>query len=150
VKVYTPAEIEAALAIVDATRKPDGTPNWSRAARESGVTRPTLKGWQAAREEGDLPVAEHLIDTHKRAIADSFLEKVRRVREAAADRLLELMPTESDMHKVAGAMKLANEAGRLEAGEPTEVSRVESIQRELPERAAIAAAEALKRKGLVN
>jgi transposase-like protein len=135
---YTPEQRTAALTTLEANRG-----NIKKTARETGITPPTLRAW---RDEGKAePSPEKAA-----ALVDSFLEKVRRVREAAANRLLELIPTETDVHKVAGALKIANEAGRLEAGEPTEVSRVESVQRDLPERVARAAAEALKERGFLN
>jgi transposase-like protein len=140
VKVYSREEKIAALATLAANKG-----NLSKTAKDTGITRDSLREW---RDDPALDSTE--VATIKRAVADSFLEKVKRVRELAADRLIELLPLEGDVHKVAGAMKIANEAGRLEAGEPTEVSRVESVQRDLPERVARAAAEALKERGFLN
>ena len=125
-KRYVTAEIEAALAVIAVTRKPDGSPNWTRAAQQSRVCVNTLKKWVA---NPDLNPNDETVTMYKTQLAASFLDSVRKVREAASARMLELIPNETDLHKVAGALKIANDAARLESGEATNRSEVTTVER---------------------
>lgn len=134
-KTYSDGEREAALT----TLKANGG-NLKKTSRETGISLPTLRDWKAGGKVQPDPIkAEEL--------KASFLERVRAVREAASRRMLELIPNETDLHKVAGALKIANEAARLEGGEATQRSEVRNVEED-PERARLAraAAEALERE----
>lgn len=134
-KTYTDAEREAALTVLESNGG-----NLKKTARETGVSLPTLRDWKAGgKAQSDPQKAAEL--------AASFLDRVREVREAATVRMLELIPQETDLHKVAGALKIANDAARLESGEATQRSEVRRVDED-PERARLAraAAEALERE----
>lgn len=98
-KTYSNEQRIAALASLAANGG-----NISKTSRETGVSRITLRGWQAS-ELNDLPE----VATIKKGLVDSYREKLRKARESALDRMLELMPVESDLHKVTGAAKILSE-----------------------------------------
>ena len=132
---YTEQEKEAALTLLEANRG-----NLKKTARETGVSLPTLRDWRAGGKVKPDPIKAAELRT-------SFLEQIREVREAASKRMLELIPAETDLHKVAGALKIANDAARLESGEATQRSEVRTVDED-PERQRLAraAAEALERE----
>lgn len=136
-KKYTDDQRIAALASLAANGG-----NISKTARETGVSRLTLREWQAS-DLSELPEVTAI----KEQLRGSFLEQIREVREAASRRMLELIPEETDLHKVAGALKIANDAARLESGEATQRSEVRTVDED-PERQRLAraAAEALERE----
>lgn len=136
-RTYTDEERIAALATLAAN-----SGNYRKTARETGISRATLENWQDS-ELSNAPI----IATVKAQVQQSFLEQIREVREAASRRMLELIPTETDLHKVAGALKIANDAARLESGEATQRSEVRTLEQD-PERQRLAraAADALNRE----
>ena len=136
-RTYTDDQREAALACLAAN-----SGNYKKTEAETGISRATLRGW-ANGEPGQSPT----IATIKEQLRSSFLEQIREVREAASKRMLELIPAETDLHKVAGALKIANDAARLESGEATQRSEVRTVDED-PERQRLAraAAEALERE----
>lgn len=96
----------------------------SKTSRETKISRDTLRDWRA------LPVSESPeVASIKERLGSSFLDQIREVREAASKRMLELIPSEMDLHKVAGALKIANDAARLEAGEATSRQEVSTVDR---------------------
>ncbi len=93
---YRPEERESLLAALKANGG-----NILRTSREHGVDPKTLRSW---RDQGIHSLPEKAGD-----LAESYLERVRQVREAALTRMLELIPQETDLHKVSGAAKLLSE-----------------------------------------
>lgn len=136
-KTYSDEQRVTALACLAAN-----SGNYRKTSRETGISRATLEQWQDSELANEPIIAE--IKAH---VAASFLASVRQVREAASARMLELIPNEMDLHKVAGALKIANEAARLESGEATNRSEVRHVDED-PERARLAraAADALARE----
>ena len=136
-KTYSDGQRVSALAVLAAN-----SGNYKKTEAETGITRATLRQWQNS-ELSELPI----IITLKSELTASFLDSVRKVRESASARMLELIPNETDLHKVAGALKIANDAARLESGEATNRSEVRHVDED-PERARLAraAADALERE----
>lgn len=134
---YSDEQRVAALAALQANAG-----NYEKTARETGIDKKTLRKWAGTplADSPELPVI-------KQQLTASFLDRVREVREAATARMLELIPQETDLHKVAGALKIANDAARLEGGEATERREVRRVDED-PERARLAraAADALARE----
>ena len=118
-KIYSDGQRVSALAVLAAN-----SGNYKKTESETGISRATLRQWQNS-ELSESPT----IVTLKTELAASFLDSVRKVREAASARMLELIPSETDLHKVAGALKIANDAARLESGEATNRSEVSTVER---------------------
>ncbi|MFT2721695.1 transposase [Deinococcus sp. A31D244] len=78
--------------------------NISQTARQTGVSRDKLREWQASSLQNSPEVA-----SIKKQFQDGYREKLKRAREAALDRMLELLPAENDLHKVTGAAKILSE-----------------------------------------
>jgi transposase-like protein len=93
---------EQKLTILGALAANNG--NISKTARETGVSRDKLREWQASTLQNSPEVA-----SIKKDLSDSYRSKLRRAREAALDRMLELLPDENDLHKVTGAAKILSE-----------------------------------------
>ena len=136
-KTYSDGQRVSALAVLAAN-----SGNYKKTESETRISRATLRQWQNS-ELSESPT----IAIVKSELAASFLDSVRKVREAASARMLELIPNETDLHKVAGALKIANDAARLESGEATNRSEVRHVDED-PERARLAraAADALERE----
>lgn len=96
---YSTAQKLAALAVLAANAG-----NISKTARETGIDRVTLRKWRAS----ELNASPEIIAL-KNAFADAYREKLARAREASLDRMLELIPHETDLHKVTGAVKILSE-----------------------------------------
>jgi transposase-like protein len=116
---YTDDQRIAALGLLSANAG-----NYEKTAREAKVDKKTLRKWAATplSDSPELPVI-------KAQLTASFLDSVKQVREAASRRMLELIPKEMDLHKVAGALKISNDAARLEAGEATSRQEVSTVER---------------------
>ncbi len=110
--------------------------NIAKTARETGISRMTLREWQGS-ELNDLPE----VATVKQQLIGSFIEKAKTARELILDRLVQLAPEEKDMFKLAGAFKIVNDAARLESGEATTRNEVRRVDED-PERARLARAAA--------
>lgn len=136
-KTYTDDQRIAALAALASNGG-----NLAKTARQTGISRMTLREWQAS-DLNDLPE----VATLKAEFTGSFIEKVKSAREVFIDRMVALAPDEKDMFKLAGAFKIVNDAARLEAGEATQRSEVRTVDED-PERQRLAraAAEALERE----
>ncbi|WP_019585232.1 transposase [Deinococcus apachensis] len=93
---------EQKVAILAALAANNG--NISKTARETGVSRDKLREWQAS----TLQTSPEVV-TLKKELSDSYRSKLKRAREAALDRMLELLPHEHDLHKVTGAAKILSE-----------------------------------------
>lgn len=118
-KTYTDGQRVSALAILAANAG-----NYRKTSRETGISRATLEQWQ------DSELAnEPIIAVIKAELTENFLTQIKQVREAASKRMLELIPSETDLHKVAGALKIANDAARLESGEATSRQEVSTVER---------------------
>ncbi len=101
-KSYTDAEREATLTVLQANGG-----NLKRTARETGVSLPTLRDWKAGGKVHPDPVKAA-------ALGASYLERVKAAREAAMIRMLELIPGETDLFKVTGAVKVLSEVAMNE------------------------------------
>ncbi len=96
---YTEEQRISAIAVLAANGG-----NISKTARQTGVSRMTLREWQASGLD-ELPE----VATIKKEFTSSYRDKLKRAREAGLDRMLELIPAEHDLHKVTGAVKVLSE-----------------------------------------
>lgn len=96
-KTYTDQDREAVLTVLKANGG-----NLKKTSRETGVSLPTLRDWKAGGKAKPDPVKAA-------ELAASYLDRVKAAREAAMIRMLELIPTESDLFKVTGAVKVLSE-----------------------------------------
>jgi hypothetical protein len=150
-KTYAKAEIEAALAILDSTRDANGQPNFSRAARDAGIQRKTLIAWDAARKDTDktqknAPNNTAIAELEAKLRGD-FTERANELRNRILNRIAEVLPVTFDIAKLADALTAISNDSRLERGQPTEVSRIETHERLIPDRAKQAIANKLARDG---
>jgi hypothetical protein len=150
-KTYAKAEIEAALAILDSTRDSNGRANLSRASRETGIKRHTLAAWDTHRNRPDngqvnAPDPEKVQELEAKLRGD-FTERANSIRFAILDRIHNVLPATFDITKLADALTAISNDSRLERGQPTEVSRVETHERPIPDRAKQALANKLERDG---
>ena len=116
---YTDAQRVAALGVLAANAG-----NYEKTMLETKIDKKTLRKWAATplSESPEIPVI-------KAELTENFLTQIKQVREAASKRMLELIPSETDLHKVAGALKIANDAARLESGEATSRQEVSTVER---------------------
>jgi transposase-like protein len=78
-----------------------------RTARELGIPAPTLRAW---RDQGTVIVPPE----KALALIDARLEKLQATRLAGLNRMLALMPQETDLYKITGATKIAFEMAMTE------------------------------------
>lgn len=119
--------------------------NITKTSSELNVPPTTLRQWRDG-EHVNADVAKKR-DKKEAALEDLFEQVARLYLARAMD---PEAVTESKGKEAVIAAATAVDKFRLLKGEPTEVTRNEIVNRELPERAASAAAEALKRRGYVN
>lgn len=93
---YTDAQKIAALALLAVNNN-----NISKTAREMRVSRDKLMEWR----ESTLQQSAEL-DTLKNELMDERKQKLKLVANAVLNRMLEVVPTETDLHKLAGALKI--------------------------------------------
>jgi hypothetical protein len=107
-KTYAKAEIEAALAVIDSTRGRNGQPNFSRAARDTGIKRQTLLGWDTDRKRTDnvQPNApdKTVIAQLEAKLRGDLTEHANTVRFALLDQMLEVVPHESNLTALTNAL----------------------------------------------
>jgi hypothetical protein len=75
--------------------------NISKTSRDTGISRQILRAWQDS-ELADLPEVTSL----KKELTDSRRQLMREVLEAAFRRMLEIIPIETDLYKLAGTLKI--------------------------------------------
>ena len=116
---YTDPQRIAALGVLAANAG-----NYEKTMLETKIDKKTLRKWAATplSQSPEIPVI-------KAELTENFLAQIKQVREAASKRMLELIPSETDLHKVAGALKIANDAARMESGEATSRSEVSTVER---------------------
>ena len=96
--------------------------NYSRTAKETGVARSTLLLWEKNAPDTTVDATE--IDTLKKQLTESYLNKTKRAREVLLDRIIELAQSEKDLFKVSGAFKTVADAAASEEVNHAVASRI--------------------------
>ncbi|GGI87130.1 hypothetical protein [Deinococcus wulumuqiensis] len=113
---YSDEQREAFLTILEANAG-----NIKKTARETGVSAPTLREWQA---QGKIkPSPEKVAE-----IIEGYLEKAKRVREKLLDRMSEVADTEKDLFKLSGAFKIVADATADEEVNRALANRINAAQ----------------------
>jgi transposase-like protein len=119
---YTPEEKKVVLACLEANGG-----NLSKTARECGVARSTLIEWRD-HPTGDATPDPAEIDTLKKEIQGSFVDKIKQTRERLLDRIYEVSKTEQDLFKLSGAFKTVMEAASEEEVNSAIAARIKTAQ----------------------
>jgi transposase-like protein len=93
---YTDAQKIEALALLAVNNG-----NISKTSKDTNISRQILRAWQGS-ELNNLPEVTII----KNEIADERKHKLKLVANVILDRMLEVVPTETDLHKLAGALKI--------------------------------------------
>lgn len=96
--------------------------NYSRTAKETGVARSTLIAW--AENPPNTTDNDTEIDTLKKHLTESYLDKAKRAREVLLDRMIELAGSEKDLFKISGAFKTVADAAASEEVSSAVASRI--------------------------
>lgn len=137
---YTEAEKAAALAFLDSNGG-----NVSRTSRETGIPRKTLTEWRDGRGVNEDVATSR--QENARTLEALFEEVTRAYLEHALGPDAVAITTSKD---AVTAAAIAFDKLQLIRGKPTGIERHEHDHRQTPERALEAAADELRRRGLVN
>ncbi|HEX7002181.1 MAG TPA: transposase [Trueperaceae bacterium] len=135
---YTDNDRATALAVLDSNGG-----NIARTARETGISQSTLRDWR----DDPHPDTAELRDQKRAALSDLWEEVARAYIARALDHAAVNDTTAQSAVTVAA---IATDKLQLLLGKPTEISKHEHERRETPAAALEAAAEELRRRGLVN
>ena len=125
-KVYSPMEIESALAAARTILHPDGAINWTRASRHLKIAVNTLKKWDA--DPGSFGVSDDSVTTIKKELQESYLDKAKRAREVLLDRMIAVAQSEKDLFKLSGAFKTVADATSDEEVNRALANRINAAQ----------------------
>lgn len=142
---YAERDRAAALAALEANGG-----NLSRTATQLGMSRTTLSRWRDDHNDptatGHLKnAADDALPEARRSISDRLRDFIHSALDLAPDKL-----EEANLQQVFVAIGISAEKAQLLDGKPTEIGKHEHERRETPARALEAAADELRRRGLVN
>lgn len=142
---YSERDRAAALAALEANGG-----NLTRTAAQLGMSTSTLRRWRNQHADpastGPLKTAAaEALPEARASIADRLREFIHSALDVAGGKL-----TEANLAQVFTAIGISVEKAQLLEGKPTGIDRHEHERRETPERALEAAADELRRRGLVN